>query len=149
VKPTQNRVLAVYLLLGCAIAQPALGSSLLASALALGIHGSDHGHSVALRSDGHHLDVVVSHREHAAHDAGEVPQNHDHSAGVAEGDHVVHIAAGDVANTRVRRALLDASPALAISPALPAAVARGLAHFRSFEPRARGVDHLRTIVLRL
>ena len=148
-KVSRMRVLAIFLMLVCANAQPALGSSLVASALTLGVHGNGHRHSVALRSDGDHLDVVLFHGERDAHDHGGAPQNHDHSAGAAEGDHIVHVTAGDIANTRARRALIGSSPALAISPALPAAVARVWAPSRSLDPRTRGAVHLRTIVLRL
>jgi len=143
------RKLTVLLMLACASAQPAPGSSLAVSVFTLGIHANDHAHSVALRLDGDHLDVVLSHGERDAHDHGEAPLDHDHPAGVSEGDHVVHITAGDAANATPRRAVLGATPVLAISVALPVVVAPVWAPSGPLEPRARGVDHLRTVVLRL
>jgi len=148
VKSSGTRKLAVLLLLACAGVQPAVGSPLVASALTLGIRADDHGHSVALRSDGDHLDVVLSHGERSDHDH-QAPCNPDHPADLTEADHVVHVTVGDVAGATPRRALLGYAPPLAISAALPVAVARRSAPPRSLDPPARGVDYLRTIVLRL
>jgi hypothetical protein len=49
------RVAAVALALACAAGQVAPGSALLASALALGLHASDHAHSAALVADLGHI----------------------------------------------------------------------------------------------
>ena len=148
-KSSRMRKLAVLLMLACAGAQPALGETLIASALALGIHASDHAHSVALRSDGSHLAIVLSHGEHAAPDQRRAAQGPEHLAGVSERDHVVHFTASETANANPRRALLDAAPVLASTLALATPAAPAWAPAHSHEPRARGVDHLRTIVLRL
>lgn len=143
------RKLAVALMLACAGVQPALGETLLASALALGIRASDHAHSVEFRSDGSHLDIVLSHGEAGVHaDDGATPQ-HDHLAGVSESDHVVHVAASEAGNATPRRAVLNTAPALTSTLALASVNAPAWSPVRSFEPRARGVDHLRTIVLRV
>jgi len=143
------RKLAVALMLACAGVQPALGEMLIASALALGIRASDHAHSVEFRSDGSHLDIVLSHAESGAHAEHTAAPGHDHLAGVSERDHVVHVTASETANSNPRRAVLDAAPALASTLALATPAAPAWAQARSLEPRARGVDHLRTIVLRL
>ena len=67
VKSSRMRKLAVALMLACAGVQPALGETLIASALTLGIRAShDHAHSLAWRSDGSHLDIVLSHGESRA-----------------------------------------------------------------------------------
>ena len=147
-KSSGTRKLAVLLLLACAGVQPVVGSPLVASALTLGIRANDHGHSVVLRSDGDHVDVVLSHGERGDHDH-RAPCNPDHPADLTEADHVVHVTVGDVASATPRRVLLGYAPALAFAAALPVAVARRPAPLRFLDTPARGVDHLRTIVLRL
>jgi hypothetical protein len=139
----------VVLMLACAGVQPALGETLFASALLLGIRASDHAHSVEFRSDGSHLDIVLSHAGSGAHAEHAGTPGHDHLAGVSEHDHVVHITANETANSKPRRVVLDAAPAVASTLALESVIAPAWSSARSFEPRARGVDHLRTIVLRL
>jgi hypothetical protein len=149
VKASRLRKLAVALMLACAGVQPALGEGLLASALALGIRASDHAHSVAFRSDGSHFDVVLSHGEAGAHpDDGATP-DHDHLAGVSEQDHVVHVAASEAGSATTRRVVLNAAPALASTLALASVGVPAWSPVRSVEPRARGIDHLKTIVLRV
>jgi hypothetical protein len=81
-------MLAVLFTLACVGGQPALAASF--SSSTLGVHESDHAHSVALRSDGDHLDFVLSHGEQDVCDHGAAPHSHDDSAGVSEGGHVVH-----------------------------------------------------------
>jgi hypothetical protein len=130
-------------------AQAALGSCLAAGMFALGIHANDHAHTVALESDGDHLDGVLSHRARDAHDPGEAARDQGLPASFSEGDHVIHIAAADVARAASRRVVLDAAPALALAGALPIATAPTRAPFRSLALRAAGVDQLRTVVLRL
>jgi hypothetical protein len=143
------RQLAIPMLFVLAGAQPALGSSLVASALALGIRADAHAHSVALKSDGNHIDVVLSHGERDHHDGGEAPRDHDHPLGVFEDNHVIHITAGNVANATARRALPVSNPSLTASLPLPIAAAPPWAPTRSRPPHAHGVDLLRTVVLRL
>ena len=71
-KSRRMRKLAVLLALACANAQIVLGSSLVASALTLGVYARHpHGHSVELQRDGNHVDVVLSHGEDDAHHHGE------------------------------------------------------------------------------
>jgi hypothetical protein len=134
------RTAAVLLMLAGAAAQSTLGSTLGAGVLALGIHGRAHAHSVSLESDGNHLDVVLSHA---------APHPHDHPASFSEGDHVIHIAAGDVASAMPRRVLVDTASAVAISIALPGVVAPAWAPLREPAPSAHRADHLRTVVLRI
>lgn len=148
-KASSLRKLAVALMLACAGVQPALGEGLVASALALGIRASDHAHSVGFRSDGSHIDIVLSHGEDGVHaDDGATP-DHDHLAGVSEQDHVVHVAAGEAGSATPRRAVVNAASALASTLALASVSAPAWSPVHSFEPRGRGVDHLKTIVLRV
>lgn len=148
-KASRLRKLAVALMLACAGIQPALGERLVASALALGMRASDHAHSVAFRSDGSHLDIVLSHGEAGVHAHDGATPDHDHLAGVSEQDHVVHVAAGEAGRATPRRAVLNAAPALASTLALASVAAPAWSPVHSFEPRAHGVDHLKTIVLRV
>ncbi len=136
-------------MLACAGAQPAFGSSLVVSALTFGIHASDHGHSVALRSDGDHLDIVVSHTERDAHEPGAAARGHAHPVGVSEGDHVVHVTASDLANTKFRRLLLEPTHALSSPVASPLALTPKRVPPRAPDVHACGADQLRTVVLRL
>ena len=151
VKSSRLRTLTVFLALACANAQLVLGSSLVASALTLGIYASHaNGHSVGLQRDGNHLDVVLSHGGTHAHHHGDTAEYGDDRPSVSQGDHVVHITVGDLAGATGRRAVVHGSPALATSVALaPVAVIVPCAPYRSLEPRACGVAHLRTVVLRL
>ena len=139
----------VLLMLFCAGAQPALGSSLIASALALGIDANDHAHSVVLHSDGGHIDVVLTHGKRGAHEHGGAPSDHDHPASFSDTDHVVHVAGCDAARATARRANLQAPLALAASPVRPVVVAPVWSPSRSLAPRTHGVAQQRTIVLRL
>jgi hypothetical protein len=149
VKSSRTQLLASFLMLGCAAAQTIFGSPIGASALTLGIHSNLHAHSVALQADGNHIDIVVSHPERDAHGPGQPARDHERPPGVSEGDHVVHVTVADVTNPASRRAVLDRTPALAISDALPVVVVPVVAPSHSFALRSRSVDHLRTIVLRL
>lgn len=142
------RRLAVLLLLACAAAQPAIGSPLVASALGAGIRASDHAHSVELRSDGDHVDIVLSHGERELHDHL-APCGPDHPADLTEADHVLHVTVVDAANATPRRTLQGYAPALVMSAALPLAAARAAAPIRSTGAPARGANHLKTVVLRI
>lgn len=149
-KSRRMRKLAVVLALACAHSELLLGPSLVASALILGVYATHgHQHSVVVQFDRDHLDVVLSHGGNGAHRHGESSEHTDHGTSVSQGDHVVHITAADVASGTARRAVVD-SPVLAISVALaPVGVAPVWPPSRSVEPRARGVDQLRTVVLRI
>jgi hypothetical protein len=140
------RQLAVLLMLGCAVIQPAIGSTLVASALTFGLRASGHDHSVALRPDGHHVDVVLSHTRGEPDDPS---RNHPLPVSLSQGDHVVHITAGDVVPTTFRRSLVASTAALGVAVALPVAPVSAHAPSRSLEVRASGLDHMRTVVLRL
>jgi hypothetical protein len=142
------RRLPLLLLIACAAAQPAIGSPLVASALGAGIRASDHAHSVELRSDGDHVDIVLSHGERSLHDHL-APCGPEHPADLTEADHVLHVTFGDAASATPRRLLQAHAPALTVAAALPVAAARPAAPVRSANAHARGPDHLRTVVLRL
>jgi len=149
-KPYGTRKLGLLLALACAVAQPAFGSSLVSSALTLGLYSTHpHAHSVALHSDGNHLDVVLSHGEPRGHDDRELPADHDHPVSLTHGDHVVHITGIEPSSATPRRAILDPAPVLALRVTLPVASAPACIVRTLPEPRARGVEELRTIVLRL
>lgn len=140
----------MVLALVCAAVQLALGSSLTASALTLGLYAShSHGHAVTLQADGSHVDLVLSHGERAVHDHDAAPTGHSHPAALSEADHVVHIVESDASGATSRRALLDPAPVLVISSALPVAPRRDWLRAPMITPRAQGVEQLRTIVLRI
>lgn len=149
-KPSWARKLAVQLALACAVAQLALGSSLIVSAVALGLYSTHaHAHSLVLQADGDHVDLVLSHDEGDGHDR-EVPAHGGaHAVSVSHGDHVLHVGEGDATNAKPRRALPDSAPVLATSIGFPGVVARAQVPRTSLAPGASGVDQLRTIVLRL
>ncbi len=148
-KPSWVRKLVLLVVLACAWAQVAPGGMLLASSLALGLHASDHAHSVALVADAGHLHLVLSHDEQTRQDAGGASHHGDRATSAPERDHVVHLTAGDDAATATRRAGLAPAPAVATAVAvLPAPTPMWVLR-PSPQPRARSSDSLRTIVLRL
>jgi hypothetical protein len=147
----RTRALGALLMLACAALQPAVGSAVLASALTLALHGSDHAHSLALVVDEGHLDLVL------AHDGGgDHPHDHDgapHSgaphASPVDDDHVFHVAVDEAAGASSRKLSADPAPLLAAPVARPAPRA-ALSFYRApEEPRARGAERIRTVVLRL
>lgn len=144
-KAPSRRTLIALVLLACAAEQPVLASGVVASALALGLHAHGHVHQVAWRSDGDHLDLVLSHDTQDAHDA-EHPGNH---TSARTGKHVVHLAASSSGSATPRRARLDLTPLPAIPVALPVVPAPVQAVRPASEPRALGTGQLRTVVLRL
>ncbi len=144
-----TRGLAIALMLACAGAQPALSSSLITSALAFGIHSHGHEHSIALHSDGTHIDIVLSHGDGGSHDHAKMPADHDHPASLLEGAHVVHVTAVEAANSTSRRVVIHQPLSLPIALVRPPDVARASPPCASFASHARGLDQLRTIVLRL
>jgi uncharacterized protein involved in copper resistance len=141
------RALVIPLALACAGTQVAPGSALLARLLALGIHGGDHAHAVALVADQGHLHLVLSHVERGDHAHGGGP-HHDHrQTSPSETDHVLHIAGDEAANTTPRRADIPPASAVAVA-ALPSPVPVWVVR-PSHEPHARSSDPLRAVVLRL
>lgn len=144
-----TRKLVVPLVLACAGTQVAPGAALRASALTLGLHESDHAHSVSLVAEEGHLHLVLSHDERGGQDPGGARHHGDPATSTSERDHVFKLTDDDAANTRPRRASF--APALAIATAVgvlraptPLWIVRS-----SPEPRARSSDFLRTVVLRL
>lgn len=135
--------------LACAGAQVAPGGMLLASALALGLHASDHVHSFALVADAGHLHLVLSHDERSHQDAGDARHHGDPATSAPERNHVVRLTDGDDAATASRRAGLSPAPAVATAVAALPAPAPMWVPCSSPQPRARSSDSLRTIVLRL
>jgi hypothetical protein len=144
------RNLTAAIALVCAVVQLAFGSSLAAGALTLGIYASHlHGHSLALQADGDHVDLVLSHRQSEVAERTSVPDGHDHPASYSEGDHVVHVLSGGAADATPRRALLDPAPAIALSIAFAGVITPPRSLHSPLEPRARGTDQLRTVVLQV
>ena len=144
------RKLAALLMLACAAAQPAPASALHARALTLGLHARHHAHAVSVVSEDGHFHLVLSHA--AQRDSGDhrgPARPDDPQASFSESDHVLHLAGDDPVNATARRGDASQPPLLAIAVALPS-VPAPLSVFRpSPEPRARGADQLRTVVLRL
>jgi hypothetical protein len=136
-------------MLACAAVEPALGSPVLGSALRLVLHPGDHMHAVALLSDAGHFDLVLSHGEDGSHE-------HDAATGAAlasnpssSGDHVFHLTSDDPLSATQRRLdlALAAASAPGISRPLVPHSTRGLRV--SSAPRARSLDSLSTVVLRI
>jgi len=143
------REAATLVLLACAALQPVYGASLVLSAFALGGHAGAHPHAVAVHSDGNHVDVVLAHREDAAHEHDGATPDHMDLAGFTESDHVLHVALDDAANANARRVELAAMPALTASALLPLAAPTAPFAARRSAQRAGAADHLRSVVLRL
>jgi hypothetical protein len=137
----------VLLALACAGAQLGAGSAVVAGVATLGRHGIGHEHSVSILAEDGHLHLVLSHVEPAEHDHEPAAHGDDPHSTCSNADHVFHLDSAD--NATLRRAMFDPAPALAVSvDVLPALAPRQLSVLPP-EPRARGVDHLRTVVLRL
>ena len=142
------RVSAALVLLAGAVVQPVFGALLIVSAVSLGRHAGGHAHSVAVQSDGNHVDVVLSHREADAHErCGESPEHFDLAG--SESDHVVHVALDDATNANVRRNHVVPTFALAAAVPLPIASLPAPSFARPLALRAGAADHLRSVVLRL
>lgn len=139
----------VVVALACAAAQVAPGAALLSSALTLGLHASDHAHSVSLVADGGHVQLVLSHEERGHRD-GAAGRHHDEQASsISETDHVFRLTDDGAASTATRRAGVAPAPAVATAvPVLPAPSPQWVLR-ASLEPRARSSDSLGTVVLRL
>jgi len=141
------RKLAVLLMLGCAGVQSAAGPALIASAPTLGLHGSHHAHSVAAVAAEGHVHLVLSHGVGVEHDDGAVAPTGVALTSFSEGDHVFDI--DETTNATPRRAALDPAPPLAMGIATPVVPVPRWVLRSPPEPHALGVDHLRTVVLRL
>lgn len=143
------RRLVVLLALACAGAQSAAGSTLFSSALALGILGSHHAHSISVVAEQGHLHLVLSHADRDAHHPGPVSHHDDLQPVSSESDHVFEIGVDDATRTSPGRALLDPGAPIATIVGAPFVAAQSAVRRSPPEPRARGVDDLRTVVLRL
>ncbi len=141
------RKLSAFFALACAGAQPALGSPLLGGSIALALHANDHDHSASLRSDDGHIDLVLSHGNGDDHDAAR--SDVGRALSPPERDHVFHITGDDGATAAPRRLAPGSLPTLGISIALPALRTPVSSLNPSPELCTLGVDHLRTVVLRL
>lgn len=145
-----RRNLVVPLALACAGLQLAPESVLLASALTLGLHASDHAHAISLVAEEGHVHLVFSHDGRGDPDHGVAEHHGDPAAtSTSERDHVFHLANDDGANTTSRRAGATTATAAATALAVLPAPALVWVPRRSPEPRARSSDLLRTVVLRL
>ncbi len=138
----------LLLMLACAGAQSTAGSGLLASALALGLHTHEHAHSAFLVREGGHLHLVLAHGEGTDHGHEAVSHHEELSGSLSESDHVFHVTGDDATTSASRR------PGLALAPALVTPIVSTFSSARSMfrpapEPRARGTDLLRPVVLRL
>lgn len=143
------RKLVLPLVLACAGAQVAPGGALLASALTLGLHASDHAHSVALVADAGHLHLFLSHDERGRQDAGGASHPDDRATSAPERDHVVHLEDGESATPAARRAAPAPAPPVATVVAVLPVPTPMWVPLPSPQPRARSSDSLRTIVLRI
>jgi hypothetical protein len=131
----------------------------LAGALTLGFHGDNHpAHSFSVVAEQGHLDLVLSHRpqeprrgsERGAHDHASTPHHDDLPSLFSEENHVFHLTGDDATRATPRRSVADAVPLLAIAAVLPPPAPRAATLLlASPEPRIRGVDYLRTVVLLL
>lgn len=150
----------VALALTCAAVQVAPVSARLAGALSLGLHATAHSHSASLVVDEGHVDVVLSHEAHEAHEErghGErdprgrtlAVQHRERATSSSETDHVFHLVADDATGTAPRPAGLAPTPAVARADAISSASTPQRVLFRAPGPRSRSSDALRTIVLRL
>lgn len=149
VKSPGIRKLALPLTLVCAGTQLASGSALLASLLTLGLHDSDHAHSVSLVADEGHVHLVLSHEEQGTHHSRNTSHHGDPATTASERDHVFHLTDDDAASTTRHRPGFEPAPLLAAPVAVfPASTPSWLLRASS-EPRARSSDLLRTVVLRL
>lgn len=123
---------------------PAFAAIPIASAIVLGMHESEHGHSVSVVGDDSHRHLVLTHDEKS--DPGE----HGHPGeALSHGDHVVELAWDGVASAASRRSAPDLPAAIGPSLAFRAVPAPRSAPRRYAEVRAPGFDPVRTVVLRL
>jgi hypothetical protein len=136
--------LAYVLMLGCAGAQSAAGSTLLASALTLGLYASHaHGHTASFVSQGGHLHLVLAHADGGDGDAAGAP-----GPSLSESDHVIHIASDEAGNAASRRPDVAPAAAWTTAAAVPYPSVRP-AFQPAPTPQARIGDPLATVVLRL
>jgi hypothetical protein len=141
------RKIGALLVLACAGAQPAAGSSLAMRTLMLGLHGREHGHRVAVVAESGHLDLVLSHAGAAPHEHGGASHPAAHHPGDPDADHVFHLTDADDANAR--RASSESVASLAPALTMPYLASTGGTLQLAPQPRARGLEQLRTVVLRL
>ena len=151
VKSSWMRTLAAALTLACAVIQPVAASGLLAGALSLELHASDHDHSLALVPDEGPLHLVLSHAGNQGRDPADTPRNEQRPTSLRESDHVLDLAGDDSLSASPRRVVLGdrlaASGAGAIS--FVPVVAPVRVALPSSGPYARSADRLRSVALRL
>jgi hypothetical protein len=144
------RKVTALLVLASAAAQPAARSPLLASALMLGLLGSEHAHAVAVVAEDGHFDLVLSHetdrRSDHPRDAG---QSDPPSPLLADADHVAHFTSDDPLNATARRKVSPPASVVAIALTLPPMAAPDSVFRQLPELRTSGAAQLRTVVLRL
>ena len=146
---TRMRRICASLMLACALVQPAFSSVLLASAVTLALHGRDHAHSVALVSDDGHLDLVLSHADRSEDACRREPVHAHPHASPVPADHVIHVASDDATSTRSRKLSIDTAPPLAAPIASLPFPASLPAYDAPEQPRIRGAERIRTVVLQL
>jgi hypothetical protein len=138
----------------CALVQPAFSSALLASGVTLALHGRAHAHSVALVADDGHVDLVLSHTDRERHDRG----SHDHGNDLVhddtrlahgESDHVLHVASDEATRVSSRKLSIDPAPAIVVAPAVEAEPELRPGYRAPEQPRFRGAQRIRTVVLQL
>lgn len=129
------------LLLAFTAPSPAFAAIPIASAIVLGLHEGEHGHSLLVVGDDSHRHLVLAHDDEC--------QFSEEREAFSHPDHVVELAWEGVGSAASRRATPELSAAIAPSPAFRAAPAPASAPRRHAEVRALGFDPVRTVVLRL
>ena len=143
------RRLRAALLLACALAHPAFSSALLASAVTLALHGSAHAHSVELVADDGHVDLVLRHVERRPAERCTAPVHAHQHLSHGESDHVLHVASDDATRNPTRKLWADPTPALVAAPPITPTLERRSEYRTPEQPRFRGSEEIRTVVLRL
>jgi hypothetical protein len=139
---------ALLLMLAGAGAQATAGTAFLASALTLGLHAHGHAHAVSIVREEGHLHLILGHVEGSGHGRETVPHHEDLPGSLSESEHVFHVTGDGASASMTRRAAL--SPAAALAGPMVRQLSPARSVFRPApEPRARGTDLLRPVVLRL
>jgi hypothetical protein len=149
VSSTWTRRVVVALALVCAGAQIAPGTALFASALTLGLHASEHAHSVSLSADEGHVHLVLSHDQAGTEILADTHHRGDRALSTSGRDHVLHVSDDGAATAGPRRAGVAPAPPVATSLAVLAAPSSLWVRSLLLEPCARSSDRLRTVVLQL
>lgn len=132
------------LMLAFTAPSPAFAAIPVASAIVLGMHESEHGHSLLVVGDDDHRHLVLTHDE--ASDPGE---QGDQGEALSHADHVVELAWDGVASAASRRDAPDFPAAIGPALTFAAAPAPASAPRRYTAVLAPPFDPVRTVVLRL